>query len=150
MAVKGIGLSLGERLVIAGKKYEIVNDVVDVPASVGMLKFIGIDEPEFGTEEVEVNGRVVQERTSEILGYRVTVMNINDKAMDTVTITDMMLADLEALNLKRGDDLELIDPVLTISRMARGNSQLKLFAGGLKKVGGTQSQPAQNQPEGKK
>lgn len=149
MAVKGIGLKLGERLEIAGKKYEILNDVVDVPASVGKLKFIGIGEAEYGMEDIEVNGRVEQERTGEILGYRVNVTNVNGD-MDTVTITDMSKDELQNLGLKFMEDIELIDPVLTISRMARGNSQLKLFAGGLKKVGGTQSQPAQNQPEGKK
>ncbi|MBF0777867.1 hypothetical protein [Streptococcus cuniculi] len=144
MSVKGIGVNLGERLVIAGGKYEILNDVVDVQKSLGKIRFVSIGDPVIGTEDVEENGRVVQRPTGEILGHILNFVYEGGEA-DSVTITDMSRSDIEALGLKVADFIELLDPVLTISRMARNNSQLKLFSSGLKVAGQPQSQQKQEQ-----
>ncbi|HEM4066429.1 TPA: hypothetical protein U2D46_001227 [Streptococcus suis] len=144
MAVKGIGLNLGERLTLAGKKYEILNDIVDVQASIGKVRFLSIGDPVIGTEQVEENGRIIERTTGEIVGHSVNFMfESDDSEADSVTILEMSRVDIEELGLKPGDYFELVDPVITISRMPRGNSNMKLFAGSLKKAG----QPQPDQPK---
>ncbi|HEM5197390.1 TPA: hypothetical protein U1312_002185, partial [Streptococcus suis] len=71
MAVKGIGLNLGERLTLAGKKYEILNDIIDVQASIGKVRFLSIGDPVIGTEQVEENGRTIERTTGEIVGHSI-------------------------------------------------------------------------------
>ncbi|HEM2794823.1 TPA: hypothetical protein U1W74_000496 [Streptococcus suis] len=143
MAVKGIGLNLGERLTLAGKKYEILNDVVDVQASIGKVRFLSIGDPVIGTEQVEENGRTIERTNGEIVGHSVNFMfETDDSEADSVTILEMSRSDIEGLGLKPGDYFEMTDAIITISRMPRGNSNLKLFAGALKKVGANQ-QPEQ-------
>lgn len=144
MAVKGIGLNLGERLTLAGKKYEILNDIVDVQASIGKVRFLSIGYPVIGTEQVEENGRTIERTTGEIVGHSVNFrFELDDSEADSVTIFDMSRADIEGLGLKPGDYFEMVEPVITISRMPRGNSNMKLFAGSLKKAG----QPQPDQPK---
>lgn len=136
MAVKALGLNLGERVVIGGKKHEILNDFVDVKAALGNLVFISIDGTDQITEQQEQNGRMVTVPTGEISGYFVSFAPMEGGPFDTVTVTGMSLADLEALELNMRDEIELIEPVLTVSRMTRGNVNLKLFAEGIRKKSG--------------
>ncbi|MCL4881184.1 hypothetical protein ACJBY2_03295 [Streptococcus suis] len=144
MAVKGIGLNLGERLTLAGKKYEILNDIVDVQASIGKVRFLSIGDPVIGTEQVEENGRTIERTTGEIVGHSVNFMfESDDSEADSVTILEMSRSDIEGLGLKPGDYFEMNDAIITISRMPRGNSNMKLFAGSLKKAG----QPQPDQPK---
>lgn len=133
MSVKGIGLDLGERLFIGRGKYEILNNVIDVEKSLGKIQFLSIGDPVIDTEDVEENGRIVQKPTGEILGHVVHFVYSGGEA-DSVTITNMSRADIDSLGLKVAEEIELIIPVVTISRMPRNNSQLRLFADGLKKV----------------
>ncbi|MDQ8759085.1 hypothetical protein [Streptococcus ruminantium] len=133
MSVKGIGLDLGERMVIGRGKYEILNHVVDVEKSLGKIQFLSIGDPVIDTEDVEENGRTVQKPTGEILGYVVNYVYAGGEA-DSVTIVGMSRSDIESLGLKVAEEIELVTPVLTISRMPRNNSQLKVFADGLKKA----------------
>lgn len=84
MAVKGLGIDFGERQLLAGKKHEVMNDYVDVPASLGTLTFIGLGNPAFKEEEVEVNGQMQTVNTWEIIGYEVKVYSEKYKLADTV------------------------------------------------------------------
>lgn len=136
MAVKGIGIDLGERRILAGKKHEVLNDYVDVAASLGRLTFFGLGSPVIAEEQVEVNGRVETIQTGEVIGYEVTLVSEKYKSADTVTLIDFGHSDLESLGLNFDDEVELVDPVIAISRMPRGRTNLKLFAFGIRKKGG--------------
>ncbi len=133
MSVKGIGLTLGERVLIGRGKYEVLNNVVDVEKSLGKIKFISVGDPVIDTEEVEENGRIVQKPTGEILGHVVNFVYEGGEA-DSVTVLNMSRSDIDFLGLAVAEEIELITPVLTVSRMPRENSQLRLFADGLKKA----------------
>ena len=148
MAVKGIGLNLGERATIIGKKYEVLNDVVDVQASIGKVRFLSIGDPIIPNEEVEENGRTFERSTGEIVGYTVNFRFDGDENdTDSVSVINVSRSDLESLGLKLGDYFEMIEPVIAISRMPRGNSNMKLFAGSLKKAGQTQPDQPKKQEQ---
>ncbi|HEM3485235.1 DUF961 family protein [Streptococcus suis] len=135
MAVKGLGIDLGERQLLAGKKHEVVDEYVDVQASLGKLTFIGLGNAVTGEEEVEVNGRMETVNTGDIIGYEVNVYSERYKQPDTVTLLDHGRSDLEALGIQFDDEVELIAPSIAISRMSRGRTNLKLYAGGIRKKG---------------
>ncbi|HFI0090491.1 hypothetical protein [Streptococcus suis] len=146
MAVKGLGIDFGERQLLAGKKHEVMNDYVDVPASLGTLTFIGLGNPAFKEEEVEVNGQMQTVNTGEIIGYEVKVYSEKYKLADTVTLLDHGRSDLEALGIQFDEEVELIAPSIAISRMSRGRTNLKLYAGGIRKKGNA-PQPKADQPK---
>lgn len=146
MAVKGLGIDFGERQLLAGSKHEVMNDYVDVPASLGKLTFVGLGDAVIGKEEIEVNGRIETVSTGEVIGYEVKVYSEKYKLADTVTIPDHGRSDLEELRIQFDDEVELIEPIITISRMSRDNTTLKLYAGGIRKKGNV-SQPKADQPK---
>lgn len=95
-----------------------------------------------------MNGRIETIQTGEIIGYEVRLVSERYKSADTVTLVDYGLSDLEALDLKFDDEIELVEPVIAISRMPRGRTNLKLFAFGIRKKGGnTQVKPDQGKKD---
>lgn len=150
-----IGLDMGEKLPIADKNYRVV-DGLKIEEVLGKMTFrsnegaVTVYEDDTSRPRRQ-DGTYPQVSTGEVLGI---VLGIHSSAQHEtifVTVTDMSGSDIEALNLKYRDAVELENVVVTYSSV-NGNDNYKLFASGVKKSGG-QSKPAPapaGKPEEKK
>ncbi|WP_161979588.1 conjugal transfer protein [Streptococcus sp. S784/96/1] len=129
-----VGLKLGEKLEIAGKKYRILNDIIDVDQFIGGLQF-----SQFEGHRTRFEDGV---DTGEIQGILVKLSFKEHGEMDTVLLTDMSESAFEELDLKWRDAVELIDPVVSIASID-GVDNYNIFASGIRKK--TMSQPKQEQ-----
>ncbi|HEM3657980.1 TPA: conjugal transfer protein [Streptococcus suis] len=129
-----IGLSLGEKVQIADKSYRILNDAVDVYAVLGDLKYAAFEGPDNITEKVrQEDGTFREVPTGEIRGYSLGFKaGAQGGSSVFVTITDMSLTEIEALNLRLFDLVELEDVVIAYSALDSGDNY-KVFASKVKK-----------------
>ncbi|MFC5632031.1 MULTISPECIES: conjugal transfer protein [Streptococcus] len=128
------GLKLGEKLEIAGKKHRILNDVIDVDQFIGELQFSRFEGHQTRFEDGVDTG--------EILGILVELRFKDHEDMDTILLTDMSEASFEELGLKWREEVELIDPVVSIASID-GVDNYNIFASGIRKK--AMSQPKQEQ-----
>lgn len=134
-----IGLNMGEKLRIADKNYRVV-DGLSINEVLGKLKFRTIEGPDVIFEEDtsqprRQDGSYPGISTGESRG---TVLGIKSSVQHEtlfITITDMPLSDIEALDLKINDEVTLDNVVVTYSSVG-GNDNYKLFASGIKKANG--------------
>lgn len=139
-----IGLDMGEKLPIAGKNYRVV-DGLKLDDVLGKLTYRSNEGPvtvyeDDTSQPRRQDGSYPQIPTGEVQG---TVLGIHSSVQHEtlfVTVTDMAGSDIEALDLKYREAVELDNPVMTYSSV-NGNDNYKLFASGIKKAGG-QAKPA--------
>lgn len=136
-----VGLNLGEKVQIGDKKYRILNDLVDVKKLIGKLYFEKNEGQDLVyNEERGFDGTVTQTATGEIRGIKLSVIFDQHKTSDSVLIVDMPQTAIEELDLKYLDEVELIDPVVSISSIGR-NDIYKVFASGIKKKSAAPASP---------
>lgn len=132
-----VGLNMGAKLQIADKNYRVV-DGLTINEVLGKLKFRTNEGPDVIFEEDtsqprRQDGSYPGISTGESRG---TVLGIKSSVQHEtlfITITDMPLSDIEALDLKTNDEVALDNVVVTYSSVG-GNDNYKLFAGGIKKA----------------
>lgn len=123
-----IGLNLGSKLQIADKSYRVLNDLIDVKKMLGAVRFVGIEGHDvIYQEERQPDGTVANVMTDEIRGVKLDLQFKEHSAGDTVLITDMPLSEIEGLNLAFYEEVELVDPVVSISSIGR-DDHYKVFA----------------------
>lgn len=128
-----VGLNLGEKLEIGGKSYRVLNDLVDVNAVLGDVKFITVDGPDVVFEEErQSDGTIANINTGEIRAIKLQVSYAGQQVAGTLSVVDMPESAIEELSLKIGDLIELLDPVITISSID-GRDHYKIFAAGIKR-----------------
>lgn len=139
-----VGLNFGEKVQIADKQYRVLNDgLVDLKQIFGKFLFIGIDGQDVIYEDNlsqprRQDGTYPQIPTGEVRGVVIGVKSSVQHQPLFFTVTDQFFSDIEALDLKNREEVELEDIVVTYSSV--GNNQFKLFASCIKKAGTTQSQ----------
>lgn len=142
-----VGLNLGSKIEIGGKSYRTLNDLLDAKAVLGKVKFVALDGNDVVYEqERQPDGTFANVNTGEIRGVKLAVIFESQKTADSVTIVDMMESEIEALGLKFHSEIELVDPVITISSID-GRDHYKIFASCVKSKESQNHQKQQNQPQ---
>lgn len=141
-----VGLNFGEKKQIADKTYRVLNDGIDVNAVLGELKFASYDGIDEVYESVrQEDGTFRDVRTGEVRGYVLGLKAGGQGGSSVfVTITDMMHAEIEALDLHLFDVVELEDVDISYSAIGREDIY-KVFAKKVKKKG--QQQPKSKQEQ---
>ena len=133
-----VGLNMGEKLQIADKGYRVV-DGLKIDAVLGKVTYRTNEGQDLIYEDDtsqprRQDGTYPQVPTGEVRG---TVLGLHSSVQHEtlfITITDMLLSDIEALGLRPRDEVVLDNIVVTYSSVG-GNDNYKLFVSSLKKAG---------------
>lgn len=138
------GLNFGEKIGIAGKSYRTLNDGIDPKKVLGDLRFGKIEQQEIVYEEEQQGGQTRQVNTGEVRGVTISVKSANQEQTVFVMITDMFESEIQELDLKYREPVELEDLVMTYSSID-GRDIFNFFASGIRKKGGNANPTKQEQ-----
>lgn len=133
-----VGLNFGEKIGIQDKNYLSITEGMDMVSVLGRMTYRKFEEPVFFTEEDTSKqpdrfGVYPQMPTGEVKWSDVAILSEAQEQTIFVSLVNWLPSQVEALGLKMGDEVELVDPILTYSRIGR-EDVYKVFATGLKKV----------------
>ncbi|WP_216656302.1 MULTISPECIES: hypothetical protein [unclassified Enterococcus] len=143
-----IGLKF-EKVAISGKDYLDIAPSLLVNEVFGKLTYRVAPEPEIAyeddlTQPRRADGSYPQMPTGEILGVKIGIKSSTQHETKEFTIIGMMPSEIEALNLKFNDEVELQGIKIAYYAIPQGNNRsnsgYKLFAERIiKKVAGQQN-----------
>lgn len=120
-----IGLNYGEKLQIADKTYRVISEGLDIPQVFGKLTFRGIEETdtiyEIDRSQRNPDDSYVQVNTGEIRGGVVGIHSSVQHETLFFTIADMAESEIEDLELKYREEVELEDIVATHTHVNRNH-----------------------------
>ncbi|MDV5987555.1 conjugal transfer protein [Streptococcus canis] len=143
-----VGLNFGEKTAITDKSYLVLNDgLVNVKEILGDLSFRSNEGADLiyeddTTQPRRADGTYPQVRTGE---YRGTILGIHSSVQHKtlfINVVGQSSSDVEALNLKYREPVELDGVLITYSSVG-GDNKFKLFADSIKRKG--QATPQQSQ-----
>lgn len=139
-----IGLDFGEKVVIQDKNYLSITEGMDMASVLGRMTYRKFERPVSFTEEDTTKqpdrfGNYPEMPTGEVKWSDILVLSEAQGESIFVSLINWLPSQVEALDLKLGDEVELVDPILTYSRIGREDIY-KIFATGLKKVNKNQGQ----------
>lgn len=146
-----VGLKLGEKVGIGTKNYRVINDVVDVSAMLGDVVYVETLGNLSRREDVrQQDGSVQSVDTGEIIGVELEVLFRRHNSREKLTVVSMPLPAIEDLGLGFRDEIELVNPVVTISSID-GSDTYKVFADAIRKkaAGVKQEQPKKEENQNK-
>ena len=148
-----IGLNFGEKLQIVYKSYRVITDALDLEQVFGKLTYRSNEGNELIYEEDRSqrneDGSFAQVPTGEIRGVNLGIHSANQHETLFFTIVDMSEQEIEDLDLKYREEVELTDIVVTYSSIGR-NDNYRLYASKIKKKGAPAKPAKTPEPEAKK
>lgn len=148
-----IGLNFGEKLQIVDKSYRVITDALDLEQVFGKLTYRSNEGNELIYEEDRSqrneDGSFAQVPTGEIRGVNLGIHSANQHETLFFTIVDMSEQEIEDLDLKYREEVELTDIVVTYSSIGR-NDNYRLYASKIKKKGAPAKPAKTPEPEAKK
>ena len=148
-----IGLNFGEKLQIVDKSYRVITDALDLEQVFGKLTYRSNEGNELIYEEDRSqrneDGSFAQVPTGEIRGVNLGIHSANQHETLFFTIVDMSEQEIEDLDLKYREEVELTDIVVTYSSIGR-NDNCRLYASKIKKKGAPAKPAKTPEPEAKK
>lgn len=138
-----VGLNFGEKMLLAGKRYRVLNDgLVPIKEILGQLTFGKVEQQILAYEDDtsrprQADGTYPQIPTGEILGLEISVKSSVQQGTLFVTLLEQSQDEIEALGLAYREDVELKDVIITYSSVR--DNQFKLFASSIVKKSTTPS-----------